>query len=138
MVNSKPDFPSLTGGTSVQLLLLLSGKGSRNGHSRSFTREKGRARENGGSHDHDLPVSFTQKFAYRSPLLFSFCRPSQTSHGSHTNLNAEKRAVDSSNPNLVRLEHLLWRPYEIFPGVWKYRYRIGHHDWLIFDHHAER
>lgn len=50
---------------------------------------------------------------------------------------AEEKVIDCINPKLVRVEHMFWRRFDIYPGIWKYRHRIGHIDWPTYNHHAE-
>lgn len=44
---------------------------------------------------------------------------------------------DTTDPAPVQAEYTFWRRFDIFPGVWKYRFRVGHTDYLIHDHKAE-
>ena len=45
--------------------------------------------------------------------------------------------VNSENPTLNRVDYMFWRRFDIYPGVWRYRFRVGLTDWLIHDHQAE-
>lgn len=35
------------------------------------------------------------------------------------------KAVDSSDPVPVRMKQIFWRRFDIYPGAWEHRYRIG-------------
>ena len=43
-------------------------------------------------------------------------------------------SVDST---LIQVDYMFWRSFDICPGVWNYKYRIGLNDWTICDHNAE-
>ena len=48
---------------------------------------------------------------------------------------APRSVVD--NHGDVTEDYIFWRRFNIYPGVWKYKYRIGHNDWYVYDHAAQ-
>lgn len=72
-----------------------------------------------------------------SPPIFIVSNFTNPPWDPHEMKYAQERVVDNSNPTFVRVEHMFWRRFDIDPGVWKYKYRIGHNDWPVCDHNAE-
>ena len=45
--------------------------------------------------------------------------------------------VNGDNPTLKKVDYTFWKRFDICPGVWRYRFRIGLNNWLMCDHRAE-
>ena len=41
------------------------------------------------------------------------------------------------NSNVVEVVHSFWCQFDVDPGVWMYKFRVGMKDWFICDHLAE-
>ena len=41
------------------------------------------------------------------------------------------------DPSVVQVVYTFWEQFDIDPGVWKYRFRVGMREWLLCDHLAE-
>ena len=67
-------------------------------------------------------------------ILASFTSPAWEPHEMN---HAGVEEVVRDNPKLRRAVYTFWRRFDIDPGVWKYRFRVGLRNWLIFDHKAE-
>lgn len=51
---------------------------------------------------------------------------------------AEKGVADDAFPGILLSEHMFWRRFDIPPGIWKYKYRVGQTDCIIYDFKAEQ
>ena len=60
--------------------------------------------------------------------------PQEMKHAGVRMLDSGAYGVDST---LAQVEYMFWRRFDIYPGVWSYKYRIGLNDWTICDHNAE-
>lgn len=72
-----------------------------------------------------------------SPPIFILSNFTNPPWEPHEMKYAEERVADRNDPSLGRVEHVFWRRFDIHPGVWKYKYRIGHNYWPIYDYLAE-
>ena len=68
-------------------------------------------------------------------ILASFTSPPWEPHKMKFRGIAD-RAYD--NPNVMQLVYTFWRRFDIDPGVWKYRFRVGVTGWFLVDHLAEK
>lgn len=49
----------------------------------------------------------------------------------------EPSGVNGDKPTIKKVPHIFWRRFDIGPGVWRYRFRIGLNDRLMHNHRAE-
>ncbi len=72
-----------------------------------------------------------------SPPVFILSNFTDPPWEPHEMSYVEDRRVDKSKPSQRPVEYLFWGRFDIYPGVWLYKYQIGHDNWLIYDHQAE-
>ena len=45
--------------------------------------------------------------------------------------------VENRDPTLFQTDCMFLRRFDVYPGVWKYRYRVGFNNWSIYDRRVE-
>lgn len=68
-------------------------------------------------------------------ILASFTDPPWEPHEMNY---GQESMPDTRNPGMLLWEHMFWRRFDISPGIWKYKYRVGQYNWIIYDAQAEK
>ena len=68
-------------------------------------------------------------------VLASFTSPPWKPH----ELMAEgARGQAYDDPSVVQVVYSFWGDFDVDPGVWTYKFRVGVTNWLLCDHRTER
>lgn len=67
-------------------------------------------------------------------ILASFTSPPWEPHEMKF-VGIRREAYD--NPNVEQVVHTFWALFDIGPGVWEYRFRVGMTTWFVCNHLAE-
>lgn len=69
-------------------------------------------------------------------ILASFTDPPWEPHEMKSAV-AGGSGVNGDNPTVNNVDYMFWRRFDIYPGVWRYRFRVGLSDWLMHNYQAE-
>lgn len=67
-------------------------------------------------------------------VLASFTNPPWKPHEL---MAAGARGQAYDDPSVVQVDYKFWGQFDVDPGVWTYKFRVGWTDWLLCDHRTE-